>query len=141
MLKEFREFVMRGNVMDMAVGIIIGAAFGAIVTSLVNDVIMPPIGLLVGGVDFSSLFFLLKPGPKAPPPYASVAEARAAGAVTLNLGLFINAIISFLILAFAVFMIVRTVNRIRRTEPPPPAAPTAAETLLGEIRDLLKHRA
>jgi large conductance mechanosensitive channel len=141
MLKEFKEFVMRGNVMDMAVGIIIGAAFGAIVTSLVNDVIMPPVGLLLGGVDFSSLFFLLKPGAKGAPPYASVAEAKAAGAVTLNVGLFINALISFLIVAFAVFMIVKAVNRMRRAEPPPPAPPTPTEALLAEIRDLLRTRA
>jgi large conductance mechanosensitive channel len=141
MLKEFKEFVMRGNVMDMAVGIIIGAAFGAIVTSLVNDVLMPPIGLVLGGVDFSNVFFLLRAGAKAAPPYASVAEAKAAGAVTLNLGLFINAIISFAIVAFAVFMIVKAVNRVRRAEPPPPAPPTPTETLLGEIRDLLKTRA
>lgn len=140
MLKEFKEFVMRGNVMDMAVGIIIGAAFGAIVTSLVNDVIMPPVGLLLGGADFSSLFVLLKAGVKAPPPYASVAEAKAAGAVTLNVGLFINAVISFVILAFAIFMIVKAVNRIRRAEPPPPAPPTPSESLLTEIRDLLKKR-
>jgi large conductance mechanosensitive channel len=143
MLKEFKEFVMRGNVMDMAVGIIIGAAFGAIVTSLVNDVLMPPIGLLLGGVDFSNVFVLLKAGAKAAPPYASLAEAKAAGAVTMNLGLFINAIISFLIVAFAIFMIIKAVNRVRRTEPPPPAAPappTPTETLLGEIRDLLKKR-
>jgi large conductance mechanosensitive channel len=141
MLKEFKEFVMRGNVMDMAVGIIIGAAFGAIVTSLVNDVIMPPVGLLLGGADFSSLFVLLKPGTKAPPPYASVADAKIAGAVTLNIGLFINAVISFVILAFAIFMIVKAVNRIRRAEPPPPAPPTPSEALLTEIRDLLKKRA
>lgn len=144
MLKEFKEFVMRGNVMDMAVGIIIGAAFGAIVTSLVNDVIMPPVGLLLGGVDFSNLFVLLKAGAKAAPPYASLAEAKAAGAVTLNLGLFINAIISFVIVAFAIFMVVKSVNRLRRIEPPPPAPPappTATETLLAEIRDLLRRRA
>jgi large conductance mechanosensitive channel len=143
MLKEFKEFVMRGNVMDMAVGIIIGAAFGAIVTSLVNDVLMPPIGLLLGGVDFSNVFLLLKAGAKAAPPYASLAEAKAAGAVTVNLGLFINAIISFVIVAFAIFMIIKAVNKVRRTEPPPPAAPappTPTETLLGEIRDLLRKK-
>jgi large conductance mechanosensitive channel len=143
MLKEFKEFVMRGNVMDMAVGIIIGAAFGAIVTSLVNDVLMPPIGLLLGGVDFSNVFLLLKAGAKAAPPYASLAEAKAAGAVTVNLGLFINAIISFVIVAFAIFMIIKAVNQVRRTEPPPPAAPappTPTETLLGEIRDLLRKK-
>lgn len=144
MLKEFKEFVMRGNVMDMAVGIIIGAAFGAIVTSLVNDVLMPPVGLLLGGVDFSSVFVLLKAGAKAAPPYATLAEAKDAGAVTLNIGLFINALISFLIVAFAVFMAVKAVNRLRRAEQPaaaPPAPPTASEALLAEIRDLLKKRA
>ena len=141
MLKEFKEFVMRGNVMDMAVGIIIGAAFGAIVTSLVNDVIMPPIGLLLGGADFSNLFVVLKDGATAPPPYASVAAAKAAGAVTLNLGLFVNAVVSFTIVAFAVFLVVKSVNRVRRAEPPPPAPPTASEALLAEIRDLLKKRA
>ncbi len=141
MLKEFKEFVMRGNVMDMAVGIIIGAAFGAIVTSLVKDVIMPPVGLLLGGIDFSEMFVLLKAGAKAPPPYATVAAAKAAEAVTLNIGLFINAVISFTIVAFAVFMVVKAVNRIHRSEVPPPAPPTPSEALLTEIRDLLRKGA
>lgn len=141
MLKEFKEFVMRGNVMDMAVGIIVGAAFGAIVTSLVNDVIMPPVGLLLGGADFSNLFVVLRDGAKAAAPYASIAEAKAAGAVTLNLGLFVNAVITFTIVAFAVFLVVKSVNRVRRAEPPPPAPPTPSEALLAEIRDLLKGRA
>jgi len=141
MLKEFKEFVMRGNVMDMAVGIIIGAAFGAIVTSLVKDVIMPPVGLLLGGIDFSEMFVLLKAGAKAPPPYATVAAAKAAEAVTLNIGLFINAVISFTIVAFAVFMVVKAVNRIHRSELPPPAPPTPSEALLTEIRDLLRKGA
>lgn len=143
MLKEFREFAVRGNVVDMAVGLVIGAAFGAIVTSLVNDVIMPPVGLLLGGVDFSNLFLVLKEGAKAASPYASVADAKAAGAVTLNIGVFINAIISFLIVAFAVFMVVKAVNAARRQPPPAPAAPpapTPSEALLAEIRDLLKAR-
>jgi large conductance mechanosensitive channel len=139
MLKEFKEFAMRGNVLDMAVGIIIGAAFGSIVTSLVNDLLMPPIGMLLGGVDFANLFFVLKEG-SAPGPYASVAAAKAVGAVTLNIGLFINAVISFVLVAFAVFLVIRGVNRMRRVEPPPPAAPTAQEALLGEIRDLLRKR-
>ena len=129
MLKEFKEFAMRGNVLDMAVGIIIGAAFGSIVTSLVNDLLMPPIGMLLGGVDFANLFFVLKDG-ATPGPYASVALAKAAGAVTLNIGLFLNAVISFLLVAFAVFLVVRGVNRMRRVEPPPPAAPTPQEALL-----------
>jgi large conductance mechanosensitive channel len=141
MLKEFKEFVMRGNVMDMAVGIIIGAAFGAIVTSLVTDVVMPPVGLLLGGADFSNLFVVLRDGAKSAAPYASVAEAKAAGAVTLNLGLFVNAVVNFTIVAFAVFLVVKSVNRVRRAEPPPPAPPTASEALLAEIRDLLKKRA
>lgn len=139
MLKEFKEFAMRGNVMDMAVGIIIGAAFGAIVSSLVNDVIMPPIGLLVGGVDFSSLMLVLKQG-DPPGPYATLAAARNAKAVTINIGVFINAVISFLLVVFAVFMIIKVINRVRRQEPPPPAAPTTQEVLLTEIRDLLRGR-
>jgi large conductance mechanosensitive channel len=139
MLKEFKEFAMRGNVLDMAVGIIIGAAFGSIVTSLVNDLLMPPIGMLLGGADFSNLFFVLKEG-ATQGPYASVAAAKAAGAVTLNIGVFLNAVISFLLVAFAVFLLVRGVNRMRREEPPPPAAPTPQEALLGEIRDLLRKR-
>ena len=143
MFKEFREFAIRGNVVDMAVGLIIGAAFGTIVTSLVNDVLMPPIGLMLGGVDFSNLFVVLKEGSAAPPPYASVAAAKAAGAVTVNIGLFINAIISFTIVAFAVFMVVKAVNAARRQPPPAealPPAPTPTEQLLGEIRDLLRAR-
>ena len=112
MLKEFRQFIMRGNVVDMAVGIIIGVAFGAIVTSLVSDVIMPPIGLLVGDVDFTNLFAVLKNGSPAGP-YASLADAKATGAVTINYGVFVIAIISFIIIAFAVFIIVRYVNRLR----------------------------
>lgn len=112
MLKEFKAFAMRGNVLDLAVGIIIGAAFGAIVKSLVDDVIMPPIGLALGNVDFSNLFLLLKDGPKAAPPYSTLAEAHAAGAVTINYGLFVNSIITFVIIAFAVFLIVRAANRM-----------------------------
>jgi len=126
MFKEFREFAMRGNVMDMAVGIIIGAAFGTIVNSLVQDVIMPPIGLILGHVDFTNLFIVLKEGSKAAGPYATVAAAKSAGAVTLNFGVFINTIISFVIVAFAVFILVRTMNRMRRQEAAPPA-PTTKE--------------
>jgi len=126
MLKEFREFAMRGNVVDMAVGIIIGAAFGAIVKSLVSDVIMPPIGLLLGNVDFSNLFIVLKGGTAAGP-FASLADAQKAGAVTLNYGVFINTIISFLIVAFAVFLLVRSINKLKRTEEAPPAEPTTKE--------------
>jgi large conductance mechanosensitive channel len=121
MLKEFKAFVMRGNVLDLAVGIIIGAAFGTIVKSLVDDVIMPPIGLALGGVDFANLFLLLKPGPKGPPPYATLAEAQAAGAVTVNYGTFINTVVTFVIVAFVIFLIVRMANRLR---PPETAAAT-----------------
>ena len=127
MLKEFKEFVMRGNVVDMAVGIIIGAAFGSIVTSLVNDIIMPPIGLLLGNVDFSNLFVVLAEGAKAPGPYASLAAAKAAGATTINYGLFINTVISFLIVAFAVFLLIKNVNAMKRKEAAPPAVPTTKE--------------
>jgi large conductance mechanosensitive channel len=122
MLKEFREFAMRGNVVDMAVGIVIGAAFGKIVSSVVADVMMPPIGLLLGGVDFSNLFVVLKDGAAKAPPYLTLAEAQAAGAVTLNYGLFINQIIGFVIVAFALFMVVKGMNSMRKQpEAPPPA--------------------
>jgi large conductance mechanosensitive channel len=124
-LEEFKEFALRGNVVDMAVGIIIGAAFGTIVRSLVDDVIMPPIGLLLGNVDFSNLFLLLKGG-TAPGPYPTLADAKNAGAVTINLGMFINTIISFLIIALAVFLLVRVLNRLRR-EKEAPAAPLTKE--------------
>jgi len=126
MFKEFREFAMRGNVVDMAVGIIIGGAFGTIVKSLVDDVIMPPIGLLLGNVDFTNLFVVLKQGTKALPPYTNLAEAHAAGAVTLNYGQFINNVVSFIIVAFAVFMLVRTMNRLQKRleHTPDPAATT-----------------
>ena len=141
MLGEFRQFVMRGNVLDMAVGIIIGAAFGTIVSSLVADVLMPPIGLALGGIDFANMFVTLKDGAKAAGPYASLAEAKAAGAVTVNYGVFVNAIVSFLIVAFCVFLLVKAVNSMKREAPPAPAAPTPTEALLGEIRDLLKRSA
>jgi large conductance mechanosensitive channel len=126
MFKEFREFAMRGNVIDMAVGIIIGAAFGAIVQSLVKDVIMPPIGLLLGNVDFSNLFLVLKQG-TTPGPYTSPAQAVAAGAVSINYGTFINTIISFLIVAFSVFLLIRSINKLKREQPAPAAAPTTKE--------------
>lgn len=126
-IKEFKEFAMRGNVVDMAVGIIIGGAFGTIVKSLVDDVLMPPIGLLLGGIDFSNFFLVLKQGAKAAAPYAALADAKAAGAVTVNYGLFLNAVISFLIVALAVFMLVRSINALRRKEEAPPAAPTTKQ--------------
>lgn len=121
-LKEFKEFALRGNVIDMAVGIISGAAFGAIVNSLVADVIMPPIGFLLGKVDFSNLFLVLKEGAKAGP-YASLAAAKQAGAVTLNLGVFINTLISFVIIAFAIFLVIRQINRLKRKAEAPAAPP------------------
>jgi len=134
MLDEFRQFAMRGNVIDLAVGIIIGAAFTGVVNSLVNDIIMPPIGYVMHGVDFSSFFVVLKGDD-----YASLKEAKDAGAVTINYGVFINAIINFLIVAFAVFMVVKQVNRLKKAEPaPPPPGPSRSEELLGEIRDLLR---
>ncbi len=120
MLKEFKAFAMRGNVVDMAVGIIIGAAFGAIVKSLVDDVIMPPIGMLMGNVDFSNLYVVLKEGAIAAAPYASLADAKKAGAVTINYGVFVNSVISFLIVAFAVFMLIRNINRLKQDEAPAP---------------------
>ena len=143
MLKDFKEFAMRGNVVDMAIGIVIGAAFGTIVKSFVDDVLMPPIGLLLGNVDFSNLFITLKEGAKAAGPYASLAAAKAAGAVTLNLGLFINTIISFIIIAFAVFLVIKGINHMKRkrlprpsptprnapsASPPSPSRPVAAPT-------------
>ena len=138
MLKEFREFAVKGNVVDMAVGIIIGAAFGKIVDSLVKDVIMPPIGLLLGKVDFSNLFVVLKEGTQAGP-YLSVDAAQKAGAVTFNYGVFFNTIISFTIVAFAVFLLIRAINRLRdQEEAKPPAATPEEVVLLREIRDTLK---
>jgi large conductance mechanosensitive channel len=126
MLKEFKEFAMRGNVLDMAVGIIIGAAFGTIINSLVNDVIMPPIGLLLGNIDFSNLFIVLREGAKASPPYESLAAAKAAGATSINYGVFINTVITFLIVAFAVFLLIRSVNKLKRQVEAPPV-PTTKE--------------
>ena len=137
MLKEFKEFAMKGSMLDMAIGIVIGAAFGAIIGSLVDDVIMPPIGLLLGGVDFSQMFVLLK----GEGDFATIQQAQEAGAVTWNLGLFINAIIKFLIIALALFMVVKGINAMRKQEeeaPAEPAAPPEDVVLLTEIRDLLK---
>jgi large conductance mechanosensitive channel len=126
MIKEFKEFAMRGNVVDMAVGIIIGASFGSIVKSLVDDVLMPVIGLLMGNVDFANFFLVLKAG-KVPGPYATLAEAKAATAVTMNYGLFINSIATFLIVAFAVFLLIKQINSLKKQEAAPPAAPTTKE--------------
>ncbi len=139
-LKEFKEFALRGNVVDMAVGIVIGAAFGSIVNSLVNDVIMPPIGLLLGNVDFSNLFMVLKAGSE-PGPYLTLEQAKAAGAVTLNWGKFINSIVSFLVVAYALFVVVKNINRLKKQEEKkaPPAPPEDIK-LLAEIRDILKNK-
>ncbi len=136
MFKEFKEFAIRGNVIDLAVGIIIGAAFTSVVNSLVNDIIMPPIGYIMNGIDFSNFFITLRGED-----YTSLQAAKDAGAVTINYGVFLNAIINFLIVAFAVFLLVKQVNRFRRQEaaaPAAPPAPTTSEKLLIEIRDLLK---
>lgn len=119
MLKEFRDFVMRGNMIDMAVGIVIGAAFGTVIKSLVDDIIMPPIGLLLGGVDFANLFITLGPGD-----FETLAQAQEAGAATINYGLFLNGVIAFLIIALAVFMLIKAVNRLQREEEAPAAEPT-----------------
>lgn len=140
MLKEFRDFIARGSVIDLAVGVVVGAAFTAIVNSLVSDILMPPLGLLIGGIDFSSFFVTLK----GTGGYASLEAAKAAGAVTLNYGQFINAVIRFLIVAFAIFVIVKQVNRIYRkpaAAPAAPAPPPPQEVLLTEIRDILKQSA
>lgn len=137
MLEEFKKFAMRGSVIDLAVGIIIGAAFTAIVNSLVTDLLMPPLGLAIGGIDFSDFFVTLKGGH-----FETLEQAKAAGAVTINYGLFVNAVIKFLIVAFAVFILVRQINRLTRTaekDAPPPPKP-AQEKLLEEIRDLLKQK-
>lgn len=125
-LQEFREFISRGNVIDLAVGFIIGTAFSTIVKSLVTDILMPPIGLLLGKADFSNLFIVLKEG-ETPGPYTTLASAQEAGAVTLNYGLFVNSIVSFLIVALALFLLVRSINRMRQTQAPKVQEPTTKE--------------
>lgn len=136
MLKEFRDFAMKGNVLDMAIGVIIGGAFGKIVSSLVSDVLMPPLGLLLGKVDFSSLFLNLSGTPQP-----SLAAAKAAGVPTVNYGVFFQTVFDFIIIAFAIFMLVKQVNRFKEeASPPPPPGPTNEERLLMEIRDALKQR-
>jgi len=137
MLKEFRDFIARGNVLDLAVAVIIGAAFGKIVTSLVDGIIMPPIGLLLGRIDFASLFIVLDKSKGVP---ASLADAKAKAIPVIAYGQFINDIVGFLIIAFVVFLIVKAVNRMYKKAPAPPAAPTAQEKLLTEIRDILKAK-
>jgi large conductance mechanosensitive channel len=136
MLKEFKEFAMKGNVLDMAIGIIIGASFGKIVSSFVADVLMPPLGMLMGKVDFTNWFVSLSGGD-----YTTLQAARDAGAVTLNYGAFLNTVIDFVILAFAIFLLVKQINRLKKEAPPAaPAEPPRQELLLGEIRDLLAKR-
>lgn len=143
-LAEFRDFAVKGNMLDMAVGIVIGAAFTGIVSSVVDDILMPPLGLLLGGVDFSDLFVKLRDG-NPPGPYATLAMARDAGAVTWNVGLFVNALVKFTIIAFALFMVVKGINQIRKmaekkaADAPPPAPPREV-VLLEEIRDILARR-
>ena len=126
-VKEFKEFAVKGNVIDMAVGIIIGAAFGKIVDSLVKDIIMPPIGVLLGNIDFTNLFVVLKDGKAAASPYLTLDAARQAGAVTLNIGLFLNVVITFVIVAFSVFLLIKAVNKLKNTTPPPAPAPDKKE--------------
>lgn len=133
MMGEFKAFAMRGNVVDLAVGVVIGAAFGKIVTSLVNDIIMPPIGMLTGGVDFAKLKWVLKPADASDPAH-KVAE------VAIQYGAFINTVVQFVIIAFAIFMVVKAINRMSRKEEAKPSAPAADVVLLGEIRDLLKNK-
>lgn len=146
MLKEFKEFAAKGNMLDMAVGIVIGAAFATIISSLVNDIIMPPIGMVLGGVDFSEFYALLQQGEPAGP-YATLAAAKEAGAVTLNWGIFVNSLISFLIVAFALFLVVKGFNKMKAEQaeaeaaPAAPPEPSAEERILAEIRDLLKAKA
>lgn len=140
MFKEFKEFAMRGNVIDLAVGVVIGAAFGKIVDSLVKDIIMPPIGMLVGKVDFANIFIVMNEG-KIPGPYSTLVDAQKAGAVTFNLGMFINQLISFIIIAFAIFLLIKMINKLQHKNDPVPdtPAPTPEDIeLLREIRDLLK---
>lgn len=142
MISEFKKFALKGNMLDMAVGIIIGAAFSTIVSSLVDDIIMPPMGMILGNVDFANWFIVLKEG-KTAAPYASVALAKEAGAITWNIGLFINAIIKFVIVAFALFIVIRNVNKLKEQEeaaPAKPAEPPRTEVLLAEIRDALQQK-
>jgi len=141
MFKEFRDFAIKGNMIDLAIGVIIGAAFGAIVSSIVDDIFMPIIGLIIGGIDFSNLFVVLSNPENVPVP--SLAAAQAAGVATLNIGLFINAVVKFVIIAFVLFLVVKAINSMKReaaAEPAPPAPPTKEEELLAEIRDAIKAR-
>lgn len=134
-VQEFKQFISRGNVIDLAVGIIIGAAFTSIVNSLVTDIIMPPIGMLMGGIDFKDYFINLSDGD-----YSSLKAAKDAGAATINYGIFLNQLLNFLIVSFAVFILVKQVNRFKKEQEAAPSAPTKSEQLLTEIRDLLKNK-
>jgi large conductance mechanosensitive channel len=135
MLNEFKKFIARGNVIDLAVGIIMGAAFTGIVNSLVTDIIMPPVGKLMGGIDFKDYFINLSGGT-----YVTLAAAKVAGAATINYGIFLNQVVNFLIVAFAVFLLVKQVNRFQKKQDAAPAVPPKSEVLLEEIRDLLKRK-
>ena len=137
MLKEFKEFAVKGNMIDMAVGIIIGAAFGTIVSTLVADVITPFFSLMMGGIDFSNMHHVLKDGAEVAGPYLSLEAAQKAGAITVNYGKFIQSVISFLMVAFTLFIVIKNINKLKKEEEAAPAAPPAQEVLLGEIRDLL----
>ncbi|MBL1150346.1 MAG: large-conductance mechanosensitive channel protein MscL [Armatimonadetes bacterium] len=142
MLREFREFALKGNMIDLAVGLVLGAAFGTVINSLVKDVLMPPLGALLGGLDFSNMFFVIREG-ATPGPHSTAASAAEAGAVTLNYGLFANAVVGFIIVSLALFVVVRAVNKARKAEdaaPEAPPAPSAQETLLTEIRDILRAK-
>lgn len=140
MLKEFKQFAVKGNVVDLAVGVIIGAAFGNIVKSLVDDIIMPPIGFIMGNVDFQNLFIVIKSGVKNPGPYETLKEATEAGAVMIKYGTFANTVVSFLIVSFAVFVLVQQLMKLQKSTPVPNPPPTPDQKLLTEIRDLLKER-
>ena len=138
MLKEFKNFAIKGNVVDLAVGVIIGSAFGAIVKSLVDDIIMPPIGYLLGNVDFSNLFLVIKEGSKAPGPYSTLADATNAGAVLLKYGAFANTVVSFIIVSFSVFLMINQLHKLKKEDPATDLPPSDEVKLLSEIRDLLK---
>lgn len=140
MLQEFKAFIIRGNVLDLAVGIVIGAAFTTIVNSLVADIIMPPIGLVLNGIDFSNLFVVIKGSADGVRDFATLKAAKDAGAVTLNIGIFVNAVINFIIVSAAIFFIVKNVNRFKKAEAAAPAAPAPSEVYLKEIRDLLAKK-
>ena len=138
MFKEFKEFAVKGNVVDLAVGVIIGSAFGTIVKSLVDDIIMPPIGFVLGNVDFTNLFIVIRDGKEIHGPYNSLVDATKAGAVMIKYGSFVNTVVSFLIISFAVFLVIKQLNRFKKEDTAAPAGPSAEVLLLTEIRDLLK---